>query len=76
MLVADELPPSIAAQVDWTKVRGLATDAGSRTYHTAILARSLGVPAVVGLQDASGIVQPGQPVAIDGDSGELILDPE
>jgi phosphotransferase system enzyme I (PtsI) len=75
VLVADELPPSIAAQVDWNKIRGFATDAGSRTYHTAILARSLGVPAVVGLQDASRIVQPGQLVAIDGDSGELVLDP-
>jgi phosphotransferase system enzyme I (PtsI) len=75
VLVADELPPSIAAQVDWTKVRGFATDAGSRTYHTAILARSLGVPAVVGLQDATRVVQPGQAVAIDGDAGELILDP-
>jgi len=75
VLVADELPPSIAAQVDWTKVRGFATDAGSRTYHTAILARSLGVPAVVGLRDATRVVQPGQPVAIDGEAGDLILDP-
>ena len=53
VLIADELTPSLAAQVDWTKVRGFATDAGSRTYHTAILARSLEVPAVVGLHDAS-----------------------
>src|SRR6266852_3048596 len=53
VLIADELTPSLAAQVDWTKVRGFATDAGSRTYHTAILARSLDVPAVVGLYDAS-----------------------
>ncbi len=75
VLVADELPPSVAAQVDWEKVRGFATDAGSRTYHTAILARSLGVPAVVGLRDASRIVQPGQMVAVDGDAGELVLDP-
>jgi phosphotransferase system enzyme I (PtsI) len=75
VLVADELAPSIAAQIDWSKVRGFATDAGSRTYHTAILARSLGVPAVVGLREATRIVQPGQLVAIDGDSGELVLDP-
>ena len=75
VLVADELPPSIAAQVDWSRVRGFATDAGSRTYHTAILARSLGVPAVVGLHDASTKVQPGQLIAIDGDNGELVLDP-
>jgi len=75
VLVADELPPSIAAQVDWAKVRGFATDAGSRTYHTAILARSLGVPAVVGLGNATRIVQAGQAIALDGESGELILDP-
>ena len=67
VLVADELTPSLAAQVDWTKVRGFATDAGSRTYHTAILARSLDVPAVVGLHNASEQVQPGQLVVIDGD---------
>ena len=75
VLIADELTPSIAAQVDWTKVRGFATDAGSRTYHTAILARSLDVPAVVGLHNASEIVQAGQLVVIDGTSSELILDP-
>ena len=67
VLIADELTPSLAAQVDWTKVRGFATDAGSRTYHTAILARSLDVPAVVGLHDASELVQAGQLVVIDGD---------
>jgi phosphotransferase system enzyme I (PtsI) len=75
VLIADELTPSIAAQVDWTKVRGFATDAGSRTYHTAILARSLDVPAVVGLHNASERVQAGQLVVIDGTSSELILDP-
>ena len=50
MIVADELPPSVAAQVDWSAVAGLAIDAGSRTSHTAILARSLGIPTVVGLR--------------------------
>jgi phosphotransferase system enzyme I (PtsI) len=75
VLIADELTQSIAAQVDWTKVRGFATDAGSRTYHTAILARSLDVPAVVGLHNASEIVQAGQLVVIDGSRSELILDP-
>jgi phosphotransferase system enzyme I (PtsI) len=76
VLIADELTPSLAAQVDWTKVRGFATDAGSRTYHTAILARSLEVPAVVGLHDASRLVQPGQLVVIDGTASEVILDPD
>jgi phosphotransferase system enzyme I (PtsI) len=75
VLIADELTPSVAAQVDWTKVRGFATDAGSRTYHTAILARSLDVPAVVGLHDASSQVQAGQVVVIDGSASELLIDP-
>jgi phosphotransferase system enzyme I (PtsI) len=74
--VADELTPSLAAQVDWTKVRGFATDAGSRTYHTAILARSLDVPAVVGLHEAVGCIRPGQMVVIDGDNHEIVLDPD
>ena len=75
VLIADELTPSLAAQVDWTKVRGFATDAGSRTHHTAILARSLDVPAVVGLHDASRRIAPGQLVVIDGEGSEVILEP-
>jgi phosphotransferase system enzyme I (PtsI) len=76
VLIADELTPSLAAQIDWTKVRGFATDAGSRTYHTAILARSLEVPAVVGLHDASTIVMAGQIVVIDGTANQIIVDPD
>ena len=75
VLIADELTPSLAAQVDWTKVRGFATDAGSRTYHTAILARSLDLPAVVGLHNASELIQAGQMVVIDGNSGEVWIEP-
>src|ERR1700730_18235555 len=75
VLIADELTPSLAAQVDWTKIRGFATDAGSRTYHTAILARSLDVPAVVGLHNASRVVEAGQWVVIDGGDNALIVDP-
>jgi phosphotransferase system enzyme I (PtsI) len=76
ILVADELPASVAAQIDWDTIVGFATDAGSWTYHTAILARSLGVPAVVGLHEASGRVSPGAFVAIDGATGELFVDPD
>src|SRR5262245_32900610 len=75
VLIADELTPSLVAQIDWTRVRGFATDAGSRTYHSAILARSLEVPAVVGLYDASRLIQPGQLVVIDGSASEVIVDP-
>lgn len=75
VLIADELTASLAAQLDWTRVQGFCTDAGSRTYHTAILARSIKVPAVVGLHDASTRVQAGTPVILDGTTGELIVDP-
>src|SRR3954451_5803552 len=76
VLIADELTTSLAAQVDWTKVRGFATDAGSRTYYTAILARSLDVPAVGGLHEAAQRIQPGQVVVIDGSENEIIIDPD
>jgi phosphotransferase system enzyme I (PtsI) len=75
VLIADELTPSVVAQLDWTRIRGFATDAGSRTYHTAILARSLGVPAVVGLHHASVRVPPGASVIVDGETGEVTIDP-
>jgi phosphotransferase system enzyme I (PtsI) len=75
VLIADELTPSLAAQVDWTRVRGFATDAGSKTYHTAILARSLDVPAVVGLHNAVADIEAGSLVVIDGTREEVIVDP-
>ena len=75
LLVADELTASLAAQLDWHRIQGFATDAGSRTYHTAILARSLKVPAVVGLHDASTRIPAGTVLVIDGTSGELVVDP-
>src|SRR4029079_2836366 len=75
VLVADELTPSVVAQLDWTRILGFATDAGSRTYHTAILARSLGVPAVVGLHDVSSRIPPGASVIVDGETGEVVIDP-
>ncbi|MGE0811972.1 MAG: phosphoenolpyruvate--protein phosphotransferase [Vicinamibacterales bacterium] len=75
VLVADELTASLAAQMDWSRVLGFATDAGGRTHHTAILARSLRVPAVVGLRDLSHRVSPGTPIVIDGTSGTVTIDP-
>lgn len=75
VLIADELTPSVVAQLDWTRIRGFATDAGSRTYHTAILARSLGVPAAVGLHDLTQRIPPGASILVDGDTGEVIIEP-
>jgi phosphotransferase system enzyme I (PtsI) len=76
ILVADELPPSVAGQLDRQRVIGLAMDAGSRTDHSAILARSLRLPAVAGLRTASLIARPGVIVMIDGYTGEVVFDPD
>ena len=73
VLVADELSPSLAAQIDWQRITGFAVAAGSWTYHTAILARSLGVPAIIGVRQATSEVEPGEWLVLDGDSGELIV---
>jgi phosphotransferase system enzyme I (PtsI) len=75
VIVADDLPVSEAAQVDWSRVTGLAIDAGSRTSHTAILARSLAIPTVVGLGAAARQIVPGTTVVVDGTAGELLADP-
>ncbi len=75
VIVADELSPSLAAQLDWTRVRGLVCDLGSPTHHTVILARSLGVPTVVGLSGATQLIGPGQTIALDGTTGEVVLEP-
>jgi len=75
VLIADELTASVAAQLDWSRAQAFATDAGSRTYHTAILARSLKVPAIVGLHDASIGIAAGTPVVLDGTTGELVVAP-
>lgn len=76
VLVADELTPSMVAQLDWPRLAGLVTDAGSWTYHTAILARSIHIPAVAGLHNASAMLAPGALVALDGATGEVLIDPD
>ncbi len=75
VLVADELPPSLAARLDWNRFQGFITNAGSRTYHTAIFARSLHVPAVVGLHDATDKIAPGVLILVDGQEGTVSIDP-
>jgi phosphoenolpyruvate-protein phosphotransferase (PTS system enzyme I) len=75
VLVADDLSPSEAATLEWSSVLALAVDAGSRTYHTALLARSLGIPAVVGLKEATGRIPPGALVVVDGTRGRVVVEP-
>ncbi len=75
ILVASDLSPSEAAELDWDKVLAVATDVGSSTYHTAIIARSLGIPAVVGLKDATQQTPTGSLVVVDGTRGEVVVEP-
>ncbi len=75
ILVAHNLTPSDTAMMDKQRVLGIATDLGSRTSHTAIMARSLGIPSIVGLHDITQRLETGQHVLIDGTNGLLIVDP-
>src|ERR1700724_202882 len=75
ILVARNLTPSDTATMNRERVLGIATDLGSRTSHTAILARSLNIPAIVGLHDATDKLETGQQVLLDGYNGLLIVDP-
>jgi len=75
ILVARDLAPSQTAGLDRALVLGFATEQGSATAHTAILARALGLPAVVGIAGLVEAVEDGQAVLLDGDEGTLIIDP-
>ncbi len=74
ILVARDLTPTITVQLDRRVILGIATDAGTRTSHSAILARSLNLPAVVSLGDLSTLVQGGEVVILDGRSGRVVVD--
>jgi phosphotransferase system enzyme I (PtsI) len=76
VLIGAEITPSTIAQLDWHRLAAIVTDTGSWTYHTAILARSIHVPAVAGLHAASVTIHPGALVAVDGTSGEVHVDPD
>ncbi len=75
LIVARNLTPTLVVQLDPERVVGIAADLGTRTSHWAILARSLGIPAVVGLVDASETASEGSEAILDGRIGRVILDP-
>ncbi len=75
VLVARDLAPSQTAGLDRALVVGFAIEQGSATAHTAILARALGLPAVVGIAGLVDAVRDGQLVLLDGDQGTLLIDP-
>lgn len=75
ILVADELSPVDAARLDPRRVRGLALERGGPTSHASIIARSFGLPAVVGIPDLCDLVSPERPIVVDGDRGTVEADP-
>ena len=75
ILVARELTPSITVQLDRESVVGIATDLGTRTSHSSILARSLDIPCVVSLGDLSEQVKDGDEMILDGRTGRVIVRP-
>jgi phosphotransferase system enzyme I (PtsI) len=75
ILVAHNLTPSDTASINRANVLGIVTDLGSRTSHAAILARSMNIPAIVGLHDITAKLETGQDVLLDGTDGWLIVDP-
>lgn len=75
LVVAHDLSPAETMQMDRSKILGFLTDKGGRTSHTAILARSLGIPAVVGLENVTSLVVDHVPAIIDGSTGVVILNP-
>ena len=75
ILVTHDLTPSLTVQLDRDAISAIATDAGTRTSHVAILARSLGLPAVVGLRDATHRLHGGENIILDGSAGVILTEP-
>jgi len=76
VVVARELSPTQTASFDRKYVKGIASDAGGRTGHAAIVARSLGIPAVVALEDLTEYTSAGDTVIVDGNRGIVIVNPD
>jgi phosphotransferase system enzyme I (PtsI) len=75
VVVASDLTPSQTAGFDRNKIAGFCTDLGGKTSHTAIVARALGIPAVVGCQTILEHARDGQTIILDGDQGQVLLSP-
>ncbi|MGE7841243.1 phosphoenolpyruvate--protein phosphotransferase [Lysinibacillus sp. NPDC093712] len=74
IIVAEDLTPSMTAQLDTKYVKGFITDIGGKTSHSAILARSLDIPAIVGTKTATKTIKHGTPIIMDGSNGNIIID--
>jgi phosphoenolpyruvate-protein phosphotransferase (PTS system enzyme I) len=76
IVIAHDMLPSQTATLDKKHIKGFATDAGGRTSHSAIVARAMGIPAVVGLGDITSEINTGDLIILDGNHGVVIIDPD
>ncbi|UTH14518.1 phosphoenolpyruvate--protein phosphotransferase [Macrococcus equipercicus] len=76
VIIADDLTPSDTAQLNKEFVKGFATNIGGRTSHSAIMSRSLEIPAVVGTKNITAAVKHGDMVIVDGSTGEVFINPD
>ena len=76
ILAADDLAPSETIQLDKSKILGFVTQGGSSNSHTAILARTMGIPAICGLGDTLKAEYAGRVAYLDGETGSVVLDPD
>jgi phosphotransferase system enzyme I (PtsI) len=76
IIVAHDLSPADTTELNTAKVMGFITDVGGRTSHTAIMAQALEIPAVVGLEYATTLVEDGDLLIVDGSSGVVVINPE
>jgi len=76
IIVAHDLTPADTAELNIGKVMGFITDAGGKTSHTGIMAQALEIPAVVGLESATSMVKDGDLLIVDGNTGDVILNPD
>ncbi|MFC3419843.1 phosphoenolpyruvate--protein phosphotransferase [Salinicoccus hispanicus] len=75
VIVAEDLTPSDTAQLDKNFVKGFVTNVGGRTSHSAIMSRSLEIPAVVGTKEITELANVGDHIIVDGSAGEVIINP-
>lgn len=76
IIVAHDLSPADTTELNTAKVMGFITDVGGKTSHTAIMAQALEIPAVVGLESATALVEDGDLLILDGSSGVVVINPD
>jgi len=76
IIVAHDLSPVDTSEINISKVMGFITDVGGRTSHTAIMAQALKIPAVIGLESATSVIPDGTLLIVDGNTGEVIINPD